>query len=94
MVSTLSQSKQDTENTNSMGNKQSCCIYHSPKGRNRKRQEVYQTSQSDPVEQGHHHIHHGNLVHQPQSSVSLSAVPQHISEREPEGTYIFMNDCF
>ncbi|KAK7507526.1 hypothetical protein BaRGS_00001461 [Batillaria attramentaria] len=63
-----------------MGNKQSCCIYHSPKGRSKKRQEVYQPAHT--VEEGHHH--HGHVLQQQQSTVSLSGVPQHISEREPE----------
>lgn len=66
-----------------MGNKQSCCIYHSPKSRNKKRQEVYQPSR--PVDDSHQlGQHHGHLLQTQQSTASLT-VPQHISEREPEG---------
>ncbi|XP_046543764.1 cyclin-Y-like protein 1 [Haliotis rubra] len=56
-----------------MGNKQSCCIYHSPKGgRKSKREEIYQPSQEET-----------HMLPQPQSTASLPGVP-HISEREPE----------
>lgn len=57
-----------------MGNKQSCCIYHSPKGgRKSKREEIYQPTQEE-----------SHMLPQPQSTASLPGVP-HISEREPEG---------
>ncbi|KAK7112007.1 cyclin-Y-like [Littorina saxatilis] len=64
-----------------MGNKQSCCIYHSPKGRSKKRQEAYQPSR--PVDDGHQVQQHGHQLQTQHSTGSLT-VPQHISEREPE----------
>ncbi|XP_076459951.1 cyclin-Y-like isoform X1 [Babylonia areolata] len=64
-----------------MGNKQSCCIYQSPKGRSKKRQESYQPAH--PVEDGQYHVQpHAHVLQTQQSTGSL--VPQHISEREPE----------
>ena len=69
-----------------MGNKQSCCIYHSPKGRSKKGQEVYQSPR--PVDESHQlGQHHGHLLQTQQSTGSLT-VPQHISEREPEGLFV------
>lgn len=70
-----------------MGNKQSCCIYHSPKSRSKYRAEAYQPAhpvddshQLSHQQQGQHNVH----LLQSQQSTGSFAVPQHISEREPE----------
>lgn len=68
-----------------MGNKQSCCIYHSPKSHGKKTAENYQPSRSEVEVQGQHLGELGHGLQQQQSNISLSVVPQHISEREPEG---------
>lgn len=67
-----------------MGNKQSCCIYHSPKSHGKKTAENYQPSRSEVEVQGQHLGELGHGLQQQQSNISLSVVPQHISEREPE----------
>ena len=67
-----------------MGNKQSCCIYHSPKSRSQKRAEAYKPAR--PAEPDIF-LPHGNQNAQlePKHSTSSLTIPQHISEREPEG---------
>ncbi|BFZ22108.1 hypothetical protein BsWGS_25147 [Bradybaena similaris] len=62
-----------------MGNKNSCCVYHSPKSNNKKQGDacIYQSART-PVEDETASNHT-----QPLSTGSLMAV-SHISEREPE----------
>ncbi|XP_041374640.1 cyclin-Y-like [Gigantopelta aegis] len=57
-----------------MGNKQSCCIYNSPKNGHRSKEDIYQPPRNSEE---------GVMLHQQSSTASLQAVP-HISEREPE----------
>ena len=61
-----------------MGNKNSCCVYHSPKNRSKKQAETYVYKPRPPVEE------EPSPLTNPQSTPSLPGVP-HISEREPEG---------
>lgn len=60
-----------------MGNKNSCCVYHSPKNRSKKQGEAYVYKPKPPVEE------EPPPLTNPQSTPSLAGVP-HISEREPE----------
>ncbi|BFZ15337.1 hypothetical protein BsWGS_18376 [Bradybaena similaris] len=62
-----------------MGNKHSCCVYHSPKNPSQKKGELY-VQQQPRAPAGEEST---NSLAQPQSTGSLSGVP-HISEREPE----------
>ncbi|XP_059178499.1 cyclin-Y-like [Physella acuta] len=62
-----------------MGNKNSCCVYHSPKNRGKKSENVYVYQQpgSTVEEEG------VNTVQPPPTATMSGGVP-HISEREPE----------
>lgn len=66
-----------------MGNKNSCCVYHSPKNRTKKSENVYVYQQpgSPNEEEG------VNTVQPPPTTTMSGGVP-HISEREPEGEII------
>ena len=64
-----------------MGNKQSCCIYSTPRERRKKTEEKYipTDKREDPVNQ--------TTLSAQASSSNL----QHISEREPDGEIYIMN---
>ena len=71
-----------------MGNKNSCCVYHSPKNRNKKQGETYVYQPRPPVEE---EPPPPPVTNEQNTPSSLAKVP-HISEREPSGTFAFLKE--
>ena len=69
-----------------MGNIQSCCVYRSQKNRSNNRLELYQPSEQSEVNLQTSQ-RNANLLQPHHITTPFITVPQHISEREPEGKH-------
>lgn len=69
-----------------MGNKQSCCVYGSPRSRNKTEEKYLPAAQADGAEGA------GQPSQRPPTKEASATNLQHISEREPDGVCLNMKE--